>query len=108
MESALRDDPALTRSAARSQVLSNLPESVAPGVLAAAGLDPATIMGSADEAVCGPLATGRRSRDPGWRSAVLQAWDRQCAFCGYDGQIAEATAGIDAAHVRLVTFDGPG
>jgi putative restriction endonuclease len=38
---------------------------------------------------------------------VLLAWDRQCAFCGYDGQLAGATAGIDAAHVRWFTFDGP-
>ena len=44
--------------------------------------------------------------DP-WRSAVLQAWDRQCAFCGYDGQVAGASAAIDAAHVRWFTFDGP-
>src|SRR6266516_3915022 len=28
------------------------------------------------------------------------AWDRQCAFCGYDGQVAGASAGVDAAHVR--------
>jgi putative restriction endonuclease len=38
---------------------------------------------------------------------VLQAWDRQCAFCGYDGQLAGASAGIDAAHVRWFNFDGP-
>src|SRR5262249_20965026 len=52
-------------------------------------------------------AAGQRRRDPGWRSAVLLAWDRQCAFCGYDGQLAGATTGIDAAHVRWFTFDGP-
>jgi putative restriction endonuclease len=51
-------------------------------------------------------ATPRR-RNPGWRAAVLQAWDRQCAFCGYDGQLAGTSAGIDAAHVRWFTFDGP-
>jgi putative restriction endonuclease len=38
---------------------------------------------------------------------VLQAWDRQCAFCGYDGQLAAASVGIDAAHVRWFAFDGP-
>lgn len=40
-------------------------------------------------------------------TALLQAWDRQCAFCGYDGQLSAATAGIDAAHVRWFNFDGP-
>jgi putative restriction endonuclease len=38
---------------------------------------------------------------------VLQAWDRQCAFCGYGGQLAGASAGIDAAHVRWFNFGGP-
>lgn len=38
---------------------------------------------------------------------MLQAWDRQCAFCGYDGQLAGATAGLDAAHVRWFSFGGP-
>jgi putative restriction endonuclease len=38
---------------------------------------------------------------------VLEAWDRQCAFCGYDGQVAGATAGVEAAHVRWFAFDGP-
>jgi putative restriction endonuclease len=38
---------------------------------------------------------------------VLQAWDRQCAFCGYDGQLYQASAGVEAAHVRWFAFDGP-
>jgi putative restriction endonuclease len=102
VESALRADPALAQSVARSLVLSNFPETIAPDVLEAAGLDPADVLGSADGM---PAAPRRRSQQ--WRSAVLQAWDRQCAFCGYDGQLAGATAGIDAAHVRWFTFDGP-
>lgn len=106
MESALRDDAGLARAAARALVLSNFPETVAPDVLAAVGLDPDAVLGSADGS--GDVgAAGRRRRDPGWRAAVLQAWDRQCAFCQYDGQVAGASAGIDAAHVRWFTFDGP-
>jgi putative restriction endonuclease len=38
---------------------------------------------------------------------VLDAWDRQCAFCGYDGQFAGASVGIEAAHVRWFAFNGP-
>ena len=101
VESALRADPALAQSVARSLVLSNFPETIAPDVLEAAGLNPDDVLGSAD----GPAAPRRRS--PQWRFAVLQAWDRQCAFCGYDGQLGGATAGIDAAHVRWFTFEGP-
>jgi putative restriction endonuclease len=38
---------------------------------------------------------------------VLEAWDRQCAFCGYDGQFVGSSVGIEAAHVRWFAFDGP-
>ena len=106
VESALRADPALVRTAARALVLSNFPDTVAPDVLDAAGLDPASVLSAVDLLPDGRDADGRR-RDPAWRTAVLQAWDRQCAFCGYDGQLGAASAGIDAAHVRWFAFDGP-
>lgn len=107
MESVLRDDPALIRTAARALVLSNFPETVAPDVLTAAGLDPDDVLNAADDRGDGRRTGVQRRRNPAWRSAVLQAWDRQCAFCGYDGQLGGASAGIDAAHVRWFTFDGP-
>jgi putative restriction endonuclease len=106
VESALHGDPALIRTAARAMVLSNFPETVAPDVLAAVGLDPDVVLGAADDLGDDRAAIQRR-RSPVWRTAVLQAWDRQCAFCGYDGQLAGASAGIDAAHVRWFNFDGP-
>ncbi len=107
VESALCADPALRRSVARSLVLSNFPETIASDVLEAVGMDPADVLGSADGLSAGGEVADQRRRDPRWRSAVLQAWDRQCAFCGYDGQLGGASAGIDAAHVRWFTFDGP-
>jgi len=107
LESALRADPALARSVARTLVLSNFPETIAPEVLEAVGLDPADVLGSVDTVLAGCGKPDQRRRDRQWRFAVLQAWDRQCAFCGYDGQLAGASAGIDAAHVRWFTFDGP-
>jgi putative restriction endonuclease len=106
VESALRGDPALIRTVARALALSNFLETVAPDVLAAAGLDPDAVLSAADN-LGDDRAAVRRRRSPAWRTAVLQAWDRQCAFCGYDGQLAGASAGIDAAHVRWFTFDGP-
>jgi len=106
VEAALRADPPRARSAARALVLSNFPETVAPDVLEAVGLDPAAVLGAADLPGARGVADQRR-RDPAWRTAVLQAWDRQCAFCGYDGQLAGASIGIDAAHVRWFAFDGP-
>jgi putative restriction endonuclease len=48
-----------------------------------------------------------RRRSAAWRMAMVRAWDGSCAFCGYDGQLAGAPVGIDAAHVRWFNFDGP-
>lgn len=107
LEAAFRGDPALIRSVARDLVASNFPDTVAPDVLEAVGLDPAWVLGAADALPDAGRMTAKRLRDPSWRSAVLQAWDRQCAFCGYDGQLAGASIGVEAAHVRWFAFDGP-
>jgi putative restriction endonuclease len=106
-EAALRARPALIRAAARDLALSNFPATVAPNVLEAVGLDPIEAFAAADLPVGTAGVPGERRRDPGWRSAVLEAWDRQCAFCGYDGQISGASVAIEAAHVRWFAFDGP-
>jgi len=87
--------------------MSNFPETVAPDVLAAVGLDPREVLGASGLLVWPGGAVAGRKRDPGWRLAVLEAWDRQCAFCGYDGQFAGASVGLEAAHVRWLAFSGP-
>jgi putative restriction endonuclease len=107
VEDELRADPALAGSIVRMLALSNFPETVASDVLEAVGLDPRSVLGSPEAASWESGGGAGRRRDPGWRSAVLQAWDRQCAFCGYDGQLAGAAVGIDAAHVRWFAFGGP-
>lgn len=104
LEEALRQDPELLQSVARTLVNSHFPPTVAPDVLTTVGLDPDVVLRIASEA--GPDTAVRR-RIPGWRTAVLQAWNRQCAFCGYDGQLGTAPVGIEAAHVRWFGFDGP-
>jgi putative restriction endonuclease len=106
LETALHRDPQLLRSAARALVDSHFPPTVAPDVLAAVGLDPDDILRAGD-AVPESSPNAPRRRDPAWRAAILQAWDRQCAFCGYDGQLGGASVGVEAAHVRWFAFDGP-
>lgn len=105
LETLLANDPTLIASAARALVESHFPPSIASDVLTAVGLDPDTVLHSPDTV---PEPAGvRRQRNPQWRDAVIQAWDRQCAFCGFDGQLYGATVGIDAAHVRWFALDGP-
>jgi putative restriction endonuclease len=96
LEAAFRAEPALLGAVARDLVRSNFPETVASDVLEAVGLDPASVMAGAVALPGTDLAPSQRRRDPAWRIAVLQAWNRQCAFCGYDGQLAD----VVAAHVR--------
>jgi putative restriction endonuclease len=104
VEQVLTADPSLVAATARALVESHFPASIGPDVLAAVGLD-ADLVLHAPEAI--PGRSSKRRRDPAWRDMILQAWDRQCAFCGFDGQLYGATVGIDAAHVRWFAFDGP-
>jgi putative restriction endonuclease len=109
LEVALHRSPALLHTVARTLVESHFPTTVAPDVLLAAGLDPDVVLAAGldpDVLLAAGTAPGRR-RNPRWRCAVLAAWDRQCAFCGYDGQLGSASAGLDAAHVRWFAYDGP-
>ncbi len=106
LESVLAADPGLIASAARTLVESHFPATIASDVLSAVGFDPDTVLHVADRLPT-PPAVAQRRRDPRWRAAIIQAWDRQCAFCGFDGQLHGATVGIDAAHVRWFALDGP-
>jgi len=100
LERALRD-PGIAAVAARQLVESEFPSTVAPDVLMAVGLDPDTVLG----VTVAPAP--RRHRLSSWPATILQAWDRQCAFCGFDGQLGAATVGVEAAHIRWFAFDGP-
>ena len=104
LETALRAKPGLLRQAARRLVESHFPMTVAPDVLTAVGLDPDAVMSAT--AVVDELAE-RRKRSSSWPQMILAAWDRQCAFCGYDGQLGGAAVGIEAAHVRWFNLGGP-
>jgi len=86
---------------ARQIVESQFPFTVAPDVLIACGLDPDVVMGSA------PPTPITRKRDPAWRRQIVEAWDRSCAFCGFDGAAGGAPVGIEAAHIRWFNFGGP-
>ena len=103
LEAALRDRPILVQEAARRLVERHFPMTVAPDVLTAVGLDPDAVLavapGEADER--------RRKRSSSWPKAIIAAWDRQCAFCGYDGQLGASVVGIEAAHVRWFNLGGP-
>ena len=104
LEAALRDRPQLLDEAARGLVESHFPGTVAPDVLVAVGLDPDLLDGSA---LVGRGRTAERRRSSAWPIAIIEAWDRQCAFCGFDGAAGGGVVGIEAAHVRWFKLGGP-
>ncbi|SDM17463.1 putative restriction endonuclease [Geodermatophilus siccatus] len=102
LEAALRDRPELLSQAARGLVESHFLGTVAPDVLVAVGTDPDLLEG---RSVSG--SPDQRRRSGTWPAAVIAAWDRQCAFCGFDGAAGGAVVGIEAAHVRSFKLGGP-
>ncbi len=104
LEAALRDRFELLDEAVRGFVESHFPGTVAPDVLVAVGLDPDLLEGRALTGVASPA---ERRRSSAWPAAVIAAWDRQCAFCGFDGAAGGGVVGIEAAHVRWFKLGGP-
>lgn len=104
IERTLLSSPSLVNRVARMLVEGQFPETLASDVLVQAGLDPDVVLRSPD---LPPPGTPVRRRSSAWVQDVLAAWDRQCAFCGYDGQLGDSVVGIEAAHVRWFNLGGP-
>lgn len=104
LEAALRGRPELLDEAARGLVESHFPGTVAPDVLVSVGLDPDLLDG---RALVDAESAAQRRRSSAWPSAIIEAWDRQCAFCGFDGAAGGGVVGIEAAHVRWFKLGGP-
>ena len=100
VEAELRKSPTRALATAQALVTSHFPHSLVNDVLIAAGLEPELVLGSA------PVESQRR-RSTAWRVQVIEAWDYQCAFCGWDGQLGGVAVGLDAAHVRWFSYAGP-
>ncbi|MHC4548619.1 MAG: phosphorothioated DNA-binding restriction endonuclease [Planctomycetota bacterium] len=49
----------------------------------------------------------RAKRDPFFRDAVLRAYERRCAVCGYDGRLGRDDLALEAAHIRWHCYGGP-
>jgi putative restriction endonuclease len=82
VESALLAQPALVMAAARDLVMTNFPDTLALDVLTTVGLHPDAVLGVGEAWTQPTNVLAKRRRNPAWRHAVLEAWYRQCAFCG--------------------------
>ena len=101
----LRRDPELLRGAADRILFAHFPESLHDAIRDQVGLprDAMTRGVVAREGEAG----GRAPRDPDFRHAVIRAYERRCAVCNYDLEIAGDLFGLEAAHIRWYSHDGP-
>ena len=97
-------DARVRNAVARALVETHFPDTVAPDVLLAAGLDPDAVL-HAGQVACASAPQRQRSRR--WVAEILKAWDECCAFCGYDGRLGSTPVGIEAAHIRWFNLGGP-
>jgi len=104
LEDYFNEHPNEVLSTARLLVEQQFPTTVSTDVLTAVGLDPDAVLASNETQF---LNVQQRRRSSAWRHAILQAWDRSCAFCGFDGQVGNGSVGVEAAHVRWFNFGGP-
>jgi len=102
VESLLLREPQLIEEAARFLVETHFTDSYLEPIFAAIGLE----VGSSS--VSGySIEIDKPKRDPKFRNSVLIAWRKQCAMCGYDGELANSSVGLEAAHVKWFSQGGP-
>ena len=99
IERALLADPVRLASVAGRIVDAQFPATLRDDVLNAVGL--------AAAGLAPVLDPDTRKRDARFRQLIIEAWDRSCAFCEFDGRIDRAVVGVEAAHVRWFNFEGP-
>lgn len=96
-------DPGTLAAATRLLVDLHFTPALEPLILADARLDPAVL----EEAGYVRTTVRRRPRRAGFSEQVLDAYGRACAMCGYDGALGGRSVGLEAAHVRWHSQNGP-
>ncbi|MEW1722582.1 phosphorothioated DNA-binding restriction endonuclease [Streptomyces sp. NPDC093109] len=104
---ALLADPAVLAGAARQLLEQHFTPALEALVCDAAGLDLPGLDEEAYAAVPPPVRPARRARRAGFAEEVLHAYAYACAFCGFDGALGRHPVGLEAAHVRWHSQDGP-
>jgi putative restriction endonuclease len=103
VEQLLADDGTLA-AAARLLLDRHFTPVLSELICAEVNLDVADLNVAAPLAVAGPRRSARRA---GFVEEVLRAYAYSCAMCGFDGALGRTPVGIEAAHVRWHSQDGP-
>jgi putative restriction endonuclease len=97
-------DPGTVAAAARLLLQQHFTPALQAPICDAVGLD---LTGWDVQTVSVPGQRQQRARRPGFVEDVLHAYAYACAFCGFDGAIGRNPVGLEAAHVRWHSQDGP-
>lgn len=103
LQRLLEGNPELVEKAASYLLAANFPDSLHLSIRNAVGLPAEMVLDQGP--VRGVLA--QRRRDPGFRPAVLTAYERRCAICDFDVRLEEDLLGLDAAHIQWHALGGP-
>jgi putative restriction endonuclease len=98
----LRDNPSELRELADYLLNAHFPETIHQDILDAIGLniDP-------PEAEAAYTTSKRRTRDPRFRDRILEAYDHQCAVCGFQVLLKGRSIALEAAHIQWHQAGGP-
>ncbi len=89
----LRKDNNLIRELAGLILNQYFPGTLHEDILAQVGLD---------------LESGVKAiRSPGFRNRVLQAYEYQCAVCGFNVRLGDTLVAVEAAHIKWHQYGGP-
>ncbi|MFE4173338.1 phosphorothioated DNA-binding restriction endonuclease [Streptomyces sp. NPDC056909] len=99
---ALLAGPGTLAAAARLLLDQHFTPALETPICDAVGLDLLELESAAHD---GPAK--KRRRRAGFTEEVLQAYAYACAFCGFDGALGRNPVGLEAAHVRWHSQDGP-
>ncbi|MGV9608887.1 phosphorothioated DNA-binding restriction endonuclease [Streptomyces sp. NPDC003631] len=97
-------DPGTLAAAARLLLQQHFTPALEAPICDAVGLEAATWDA---HVISVPRQGQRRARRAGFVEDVLHAYAYACAFCGFDGAIGRNPVGLEAAHVRWHSQDGP-
>ena len=101
----LRGNPELIETATVMLLNRHFPDSFHPLIRDAVGLTEPMAL----EGLPGYETTRRRKRDPGFRTAVLAAYQARCAVCDFDIRFGrdKDPLGLEAAHIKWHGYGGP-
>jgi len=88
-------DQAVAGEIATEILEANFPSSIHDDILQAVGLD------------LEPKTTEKRKRGPHFRDRIIQAYEFQCAVCGFNVRVGHAFVALEAAHIKWHQAGGP-